>query len=85
MSNVLGGGGGREGFRHMLGHLGPAAKVWLDDMNAHPYEYNAENLETLDRSVQEELDRHDSKAVEQQRDGLLMALLNGKKSAPALV
>lgn len=72
MSNVMGGGGGRDGFKHLLGHLGPAAKAWTDDMNAHVYVYNEENLEALDKSVQKMLDDVDAQQVEAQRDDLLI-------------
>jgi 3-hydroxyacyl-CoA dehydrogenase len=85
MSNHFGGGGGKGGFKHMLGHLGPAAKSWLDDMHAHAYEYNESNLDVLNTSVQEMLSDMDEKQVESQRDEMLIDLLRKKKVASALV
>jgi 3-hydroxyacyl-CoA dehydrogenase len=85
MSNVMGGGGGRGGFRHMLDHLGPAMQGWLKDMRANEYQYTPENAEKLDKSVQEELDVHDVATVEQQRDEILVRLLKDKKAASAIV
>lgn len=85
MSNVLGGGGGREGFKHTMEHLGPAVQVWLKDMAAHQYEYTPENAAILDKSVQQELDLNDLAEVETQRDRLTIKLLKDKREASTMV
>lgn len=85
MSNVMGGGGGREGFKHMVRHLGPAMQGWLTDMQAHQYDFTEANLDVLDKSVQQELDVHDPTVVAEQRDQLLIRLLKDKKGASAIV
>lgn len=85
MSNVLGGGGGKGGFKHLLQHLGPGIAHWVQDMRAHEYQYTDANLEKLDESVQKQLEVHDPATVEKQRDELLVKLLNDKKGASALV
>lgn len=85
MANVMGGGGGREGFMHMFDHLGPAMQGWLTDMRAHEFQFTSANGEVLDRSVQSELDIHDPTVVAQQRDQLLIRLLKDKKTASAIV
>ena len=85
MSNVFGGGGGRDGFMHAVGHLAPAMEGWLKDMNANQVKYDDALFEKLNTSVQAELDMYDSKAVEQQRDAVMVKLLKEKKGASSLV
>ena len=85
LSNVMGGGGGRDGFRHMVQHLGPAMQGWIQDMRANEFELTPENLEKLDKSVQEEIYSHNLATVEQERDRILIRLLKDKKGASAIV
>ena len=85
MSNAMGGGGGRGGFKRMLEHLGPAMEGWLGDMRSNEFQYTPENLEKLDKSVQQELDTHDIGTVEKERDQILLRLLKDKKTASAIV
>ncbi|THY18850.1 putative hydroxyacyl-CoA dehydrogenase [Aureobasidium pullulans] len=56
LANAMGGGGGSDGFRHLLEHLGPASKEWIEDMNAHTFGWNTESLDALTKSVGEEFD-----------------------------
>jgi 3-hydroxyacyl-CoA dehydrogenase len=35
MNPSLSGGGGPEGFKRVIDHLGPAAEAWIKDMDAH--------------------------------------------------
>jgi 3-hydroxyacyl-CoA dehydrogenase len=85
MSNVMGGGGGRGGFKHMFNHLGLAMQGWLADMQAHAYQFTDANLDVLDKSVQQELDVYDPDIVAHQRDKVLLNLLKDKMTASALV
>lgn len=85
MSNVMGGGGGRRGFKHTLGHLGPAVQGWLSNMNACPYQYSEDNLELLDECVRAMLDHVGEAEVERERDDHLVQLFKDKAAAPALV
>lgn len=82
MSNAMGGGGGTDGFKHLLEHLGPATKTWLDDMREHAFQFNNESLDSLSASVGKELEGKDVQALEAERDRLLVEILrlkNGSK------
>ena len=85
LSNVSGGGGGQDGFRHLLEHLGPAVQGWLKDMRDQQISYDAETYEKLSESVRKEQETFDIKEVEKQRDELLVRLLKDKKTASAIV
>ncbi|KAK4494782.1 hypothetical protein PRZ48_014138 [Zasmidium cellare] len=85
LSNVSGGGGGPDGFRHLLEHLGPAVQGWLKDMKDKQISYDAETYDKLSQSVRKEQDIFDIKEVEKQRDELLVRLLKDKKTASAIV
>lgn len=85
MTQVLGGGGGREGFRSGLERLGPARQAWSKDMKAHEYQYTDENVDILDDSVQKLLDARDPGKVQKERDELLIQLFKAKSKAKSLV
>ena len=85
MCNILGGGGGKEGFKHLLEHLGPATRVWTKDMDANAYQWTTENKAILDESVQTWLGKVDVAAIEAERDDALIDLLEMKSEHPALI
>lgn len=85
MTNVMAGGGGANGFQHAFEHLVPAMQGWLEDIKAHEYQFTDANAETLSTSVHEELATYDPDIVEQQRDELLIRLLNDKKTKSLIV
>ena len=78
LANAMGGGGGSDGFRHLLEHLGPASREWIEDMNAHTFAWNTESLDALTKSVGEELNGKDMAALERQRDDRLVEMLKVK-------
>ncbi|KAF5578130.1 NAD(P)-binding domain-containing protein [Fusarium pseudoanthophilum] len=80
MSNAMGGGGGRDGFRHLLEHLGPASQQWLEHIKANSFQWNAESLDKLTESVGEELQGADVRELEKERDRLLVEILKLKGS-----
>lgn len=82
MTNVLGGGGGKDGFRHLVTHLGPASQMWTKDMNDHAFNFSDDNIQKLDDSVQEMLTEGDVKKIEEQRDEVLIDLIKRKLDAP---
>lgn len=84
MTNALGGGGGKDGFRQLTTRLGPAFQGWIEDMNAHAFTFSEENIKTLDDSVQEMLECTEIRGVESQRDKALVDLIKRKKDAPSL-
>lgn len=72
----MGGGGGIDGFKHALEHLGPASRFWLDDMKAHAFTWTPKDLDALSASVSEELRGKDTKDLERKRDDLLVKILS---------
>lgn len=84
MTNVLGGGGGKEGFRHLVTHLRPAIEGWSQDMKAHAFAFSDENIEKLDNSVQDMLKISDAKKIEEQRDQALIDIIKRKRDTANL-
>jgi len=85
MANISGGGGGKDGFQHMMQHLGPAIQDWLKHMRAHQYDFSEESLAVLNESVQEMVGHTNLQEVEKERDAIMVKLLKAKSGAPALV
>jgi 3-hydroxyacyl-CoA dehydrogenase len=83
MKDVL--GGGPAGFKHLMQHVGLGMQGWLKDMAAHPYQYTDENLELLDRSVQEMMTGVDLEKMESERNDLTIDLFKAKASASYLI
>lgn len=80
MSNAMGGGGGSDGFRHLLEHLGPASQQWLEHIKANSFQWDTESLDKLADSVGEELQGANVKELEKERDRLLVEILKLKGS-----
>ncbi|CZR41733.1 uncharacterized protein FPRO_11323 [Fusarium proliferatum ET1] len=80
MSNAMGGGGGSNGFRHLLEHLGPASQQWLEHIKANSFQWDTESLDKLTDSVGEELQGANVKELEKERDRLLVEILKLKGS-----
>lgn len=80
MANAMGGGGGGDGFRHMLEHLGPANREWLEDTRAHNFHWDLKALDRLTESVLQELDGKDVPALERERDERLVQVLKIRSS-----
>jgi 3-hydroxyacyl-CoA dehydrogenase len=78
LANAMGGGGGSDGFRHLLEHLGPASREWTKDMQAHSFAWTPESMDTLTQSVGEELNGKDMAALERQRDNRLVEMFKVK-------
>lgn len=84
MSNVMGGGGGLEGFKHLLQYLGPASRVWKEDMDKFAFDWSDANCQRLIDSVGEELRVHDTTVVEKERDETLISLLKSKSAMTSI-
>ncbi|KAH8121310.1 3-hydroxyacyl-CoA dehydrogenase [Trichoderma asperellum] len=84
MTNVLGGGGGKEGFQHLLTHLAPAVVDWTADMDSHKFSFTDENIQKLNKSVQEMMANSDINALEQERDQVLIDTITRKKDTMVL-
>jgi 3-hydroxyacyl-CoA dehydrogenase len=79
LANALGGGGGSDGFRHFLEHLGPAIKGWTEDMQAHAFSWSPDSLNKLTTSFQEGFAGKDMGALEARRDEKLIGILKMKE------
>lgn len=84
MTNVLGGGGGKEGFKHILTHLGPGITSWKRDMDKNAFEISTESIGELDSKVQVYLSQIDPITAEHQRDEILIDTIKRKKEESAL-
>lgn len=85
MSNAMGGGGGAEGFHHILEHLGPATRVWTEDMAKNAFDWSDESCQKLTSSVGEELRAHDPATVAEERDELMVSMLKSKAATTSIV
>jgi 3-hydroxyacyl-CoA dehydrogenase len=85
MKDVLGGGGGSNGFQHIMLHIGPAMEGWLKDMETNSYQYNEENLKMLSGSVEKMLTGVDFEKLENERNDLMIDLFKAKASSSALI
>lgn len=63
MADAMGGGGASEGFKHLLEHLGPASHVWLEDTNAHHFDWSQQSIDALGSGVNEELKGNMSRSL----------------------
>ena len=80
LANAMGGGGGSEGLKHLVEHLGPASRVWVEDMQAHKFGWSQESIDVLGSSVADELQGRDVKELEQKRDDDLVKFFKMKGS-----
>ncbi|KAM4063092.1 3-hydroxyacyl-CoA dehydrogenase, NAD binding domain-containing protein [Hirsutella rhossiliensis] len=80
LANAMGGGGGSDGFKHLLEHLGPASQSWAQDMQKHAFQWDTASLDALSSSVAEELKLKDIKDLERQRDEQLVELFRMRRS-----
>ena len=85
MANAMGGGGGSDGFRHLLEHLGPATQSWTKDMQENAFSWTPDSIDKLTTSVKEELAGKNVPALEQQRDRQLVEVFKVKGERRASV
>ena len=85
MTNVLGGGGGKDAFSHFVSHLGPAVQGWKKDMDEHAFGWSEEETRKLNGQVQPWVEQSDPQAVKQEMGDGLIELLQIKKEKRNLV
>jgi 3-hydroxyacyl-CoA dehydrogenase len=83
MANAMGGGGGGDGFRHFVEHLGPAMQGWTEDMRKKAFSWEPDGVDRLVASVEEELAGKDVAVLEQRRDGQLVEWFKAKRERRA--
>lgn len=81
MTNILAGGGS---FRHLLEHIGTAARVWGEDMRKHAFDLNPDTIIGLDAVVQDSIGQVDCRAIEAYRSQGLMDLIALRSVKPPL-
>src|SRR5690349_16858034 len=74
MTNIFGGGGGREGYKRVVTHFRPVVAVLQKDMDENRKDLSDENVAIVDASVQKYLDNVDLAALEKERDEVLVEL-----------
>ena len=84
MTNLLGGGGGKEGFVHFIQHLGPAMKKWNEDMDKNKFDFTDGSVQILSENVSEMIEQVDLDTMEKQRDSVLLSLIKLKSQNTAL-
>lgn len=72
---MLGGGGGAEGFKTHLNHVGKAASVWMEDMRKHAFVSDTESNAALVDSVRAQLEHINVDNLESERDQFLLDLV----------
>lgn len=85
MTNVLGGGGGPEGFDKIMDHLGPATRSWTKDMEAKKFEWSDRTVKAVKSSVREMIEGEDFVEMMRERDEVLLEYLKSKTSHKLLV
>lgn len=81
MTNVLGGGGGKDGFKHLISHIAPAARAWYEDMDAKVAGLDmaeSSTIDKLDESVQQMLQDRDLEAFQAQFRQMLVQVFKMK-------
>ena len=79
MANAMGGGGGGNGFRHLLEHLGPGmVRRWAD--LGRP-ELTAEVVEQISTSTEQRFAEKDYATRTAERDRLQLAVLAAREAA----
>jgi 3-hydroxyacyl-CoA dehydrogenase len=85
LKDALGGGGGADGFKHIMQHIVTAAEEWLKDMTVHSYQYTDDNLQILCNSVEEMLNGVDTEKLDAERSNLMIDLFKTKALASTLM
>ncbi|KAF2092462.1 hypothetical protein NA57DRAFT_50267 [Rhizodiscina lignyota] len=79
MTNILGGGGGKDGFMRIQKSIGRSAQVWLKDMAEHPFTPTDESLEKVNDSVLQWIEHLELATVEEERDNVVLTIMDLKK------
>lgn len=83
MGSVLGGGGGKDAFKHMQTHIGASAQVWFDDIDSKSVRLagDMEKIDKLDESVQKMLEGVDTTEVKKEFGKSLTHILQFKSAS----
>ncbi|KAK4501844.1 hypothetical protein PRZ48_007653 [Zasmidium cellare] len=84
MTNVLGGGGGKDGFDHFVQHLGPAVRGWKEDMDANKFSFEEDETKRLQEQVTPWVETKEPEKVRQEMGDALIELLQTKSSRSSL-
>lgn len=83
-TNVLGGGGGPDGFAQRVERLGPSIRAWEDDILKHRFDWSDGRLSALQDSVKKALGDTDWSTLVEERDAVLVGLLAAKNKTTSM-
>jgi 3-hydroxyacyl-CoA dehydrogenase len=75
VTNTLGGGGGKDGFRQRLERLGPGIRAWEEDIQTHRFKWTENEQILLKDKVEKYLDGIDLTEISSWRDLALLEVL----------
>lgn len=75
VTNTLGGGSGKDGFRQRLDRLGPAIRAWEEDILAHRFKWTENEQSLLKDKVGKYLDRINLIEISSWRDLAILEVL----------
>ena len=78
VTNALGGGGGPNGFMQRIERLGPGIQSWEEDVLKHRFDWSIESVAALQNETGKWLQTLDWTAMKEERDRLLLLLLEIK-------
>lgn len=84
VTNSLGGGGGPDGFAQRIERLGAAIQGWEEDMSKHRFDWSEERLSVLKEEAAKWLNSVDWGGINEERDQLLLRLLQVKSQRSSL-
>lgn len=85
MTNIMGGGGGKDSFAHFVSHLSPAVKSWKQDMDEKSFSFDKEDLDVVSGEVNRWVEHKDLNRVKQEMDDALLSVLEVKSKTSSLV
>lgn len=85
MTNVLGGGGGKDGFDHFFKHLGPAVRGWKEDMDANKFSFEEDETKRILDQVAPWVETKEPEKVREEMGDALIELLQSKSTKSSLV
>lgn len=85
MTNVLGGGGGKDGFDHFFKHLGPAVRGWKEDMDENKFTFQEDETKRLQKQVTAWVETKEPEKTREEMGDALIELLQTKSTKSSLV
>lgn len=84
MTNVLGGGGGEDGFSHFMSHLGQAVRAWKQDMDENAFSFQDSEVKALNERVKAFATSRDPKIMQSEMAEAVTDIVRLKSRMPHL-